>query len=159
MDNLSKYNKNDNLIQLLPIDDVATQKLGHGFYIPSKEQFEELFKYTTFTDYTQEDDESYLNIKDCYGNGLYGRLFTSKINRNKIFFPFAGWASSSNNIHSKFPSIINKQEEGSYWTSILVNDRNNVYKQAYCISFGMSADLIEAVNRNYGANIRPVINL
>ena len=153
-DNLSKYNKNDNLIKLLPIDDVATQKLDNNFYIPTDKQFEELFKYTTFTDYTKEDSEGYLNIK-----GLYGRLFISKINRNKIFFPFAGWVSSFNNIHSKLPSITNKQEEGTYWTSILTNEQNNVCKKAYCISFGMSADPIEAVNRNYGLNIRPVINL
>ena len=159
-DNLSKYNKNDRLTQLLPIDDVATQKLDNNFYIPTVKQFEELFKYTTFTDYTKEDGEAYLNIKDNFGNGLYGRLFISKINGNKIFFPFAGWSSSfNNNKHSKFPSITNKQEEGSYWTSILENDRNNVCKKAYCISFGMTADSIEGVNRNYGLSIRPVINL
>lgn len=67
----------DNLTQLQPEDDIATLLLGPGFHIPTKNECEELISYTTNR---WEDD--YKKIKN-----LAGRVFTSKINGEEVFFP------------------------------------------------------------------------
>ena len=68
---------NDGLNQLLPEDDITTITLGKHFHIPTKEQWEELIKYTTsyWTD-------NYKGIK-----GLAGRVFVSDEVDNEIFIP------------------------------------------------------------------------
>ena len=45
--------------------------------MPTKDELEELTNYTTYEVETI--------------NGVKGMMFTSKINRNKLFIPFAGW--------------------------------------------------------------------
>ena len=68
---------NDGLDQLLPEDDIVTITLGKHFHIPTKEQWEELIKYTT-TYWT----DNYKGIK-----GLAGRVFVSDEVDNEIFIP------------------------------------------------------------------------
>ena len=71
----------DNLTQLEPEDDAAHVKLGKKYYIPTAEDFEELFKYTT-----QEYKRNYCNTKD-----LNGVLFIGKNDNSKtMFIPCAG---------------------------------------------------------------------
>ena len=71
---------NDGLDQLLPEDDIATISLGKHFHIPTKEQWEELIKYTT----TYWAD-NYKGIE-----GLAGRVFVSNKVNNEIFIPKYG---------------------------------------------------------------------
>lgn len=71
----------DNLTQLEPKDDVAHVKLGKKYYIPTGDDFEELFNHTT-----QEYKRNYCKIKD-----LNGVLFTSINDNSKtMFIPCAG---------------------------------------------------------------------
>jgi len=62
---------------LQPEDDVVTITMGENFHIPTKNQFEELIKYTTnyWTD-------NYKGIPN-----LAGKVFISDINDKEIFFP------------------------------------------------------------------------
>ena len=66
----------DNLTQLEPKDDVVHVKLGQNYYIPTAEDFEELFQYTT-----QEYKRNYCKIKN-----LNGVLFIGKNDSNKTMF-------------------------------------------------------------------------
>ena len=71
----------DNLTQLEPEDDIVHIKLGKKYYIPTAEDFEELFQYTT-----QEYKRNYCKIKN-----LNGVLFIGKNDSNKtMFVPCAG---------------------------------------------------------------------
>ena len=112
MDNLTKYNREDGEIILDPEDDAAHVVLGGKWHIPTKEQFKELFDNTT-----NEDSEL---------NGVKGRLFTSKINGNTLFFPYSGSKRSS--------SIIGEGHWSYYWSSSLNSlpyDATVIYSDVY----------------------------
>ena len=71
----------DNLTQLELEDDAVHIKLGQNYYIPTAEDFDELFQYTT-----QEYKMNYCHIKD-----LNGVLFIGKNDISKtMFVPCAG---------------------------------------------------------------------
>ena len=132
----------DNLTQLEPEDDAAYQnkKVGnYKFYIPTKEQFEELAKYTTY-----KTTPNYKGI-----NFLAGCIFTSKINGEELFFPFAGRKDTDD-------EIIYVKTFGYYWSSTLntKNNANAYYLDIYDWHFD-----IDNAERYSGFNIRPVINL
>ena len=79
-DNLTKYNKKeDRKIILDPEDDAAHVVLGGKWHIPTKKQIEELVENT--------------NNEDSELDGVKGKLFTSKINGNTLFFPYSGYKS------------------------------------------------------------------
>ena len=89
----------DNLIELLPEDDVAYQnkKLhNYKFHIPTKEQIDELLKYTTnYWVNNYDPNKTIHDPKDDGGiQGLNGRIFEGK-NRNQLFIPAAGFCYSS----------------------------------------------------------------
>lgn len=74
----SEYGDNyftDDLLELLPGDDVATMSWGADWRMPSKLQFDELL------------DESYTTAERATLNGVKGRKITSKSNGNSIFLP------------------------------------------------------------------------
>lgn len=75
----SKYNYTDAKIILDPEDDAANVIIGNDWNIPTYPQFEELIDY----DNTSWDCDAVLN-------GVSGCLFTSKINGNTLFVPYAG---------------------------------------------------------------------
>ena len=81
-DNLTKYNKKDGKTILDLEDDATNVVLGGEWHIPTIKQIKELFDNTT-------NEESELN-------DVKGRLFTSKINGNTLFFPYSGFKSGSN---------------------------------------------------------------
>ena len=58
-------------------DDAAHVNMGGKWRMPTKDDFEELY------DLTIHEVETI--------NGVQGMLFTSKMNRNKLFIPFADW--------------------------------------------------------------------
>ena len=70
----------DDLIELLPEDDVVTQTYGKHFHMPNEDECNELLKYCTFGW-----KFNYHNIK-----GLNGYVLLSNVNYNTIFIPAAG---------------------------------------------------------------------
>ena len=93
-----KYTTNDGLTTLEPEDDVATQLLGSSAHIPTRDEWQELFDYTTVASETL--------------NGVAGRRFTSTINGNSFFVPYAGYKSGTS---------INSPGSVAYFWSSTVN--------------------------------------
>ena len=73
--NLTKYNQSDGKTVLESADDAATQIMGEGWRMPTKDELKELIDNTT-NEWTQV-------------NGVNGRKFTGS-NGNSIFIPAAG---------------------------------------------------------------------
>ena len=133
-------NKIDNLIELCPEDDAATQNIhlyNFKFHIPTKKQFEELINYTD------------IKYKDSYEDPKtisMGAWLISKINGNKIFFPFG-----------QVKGIKEQFMGGYYWSSTLKPGFNN---NAYHMTIGSNFVKVEhSKERCKGMLIRPVINL
>ena len=150
--NLTKYCEKDGLTQLLPEDDVAYIKQkcrNFKFHIPSKEQVEELLKYTTIS-WTENKKINGKIIKN-----LNGVTFTSKINGNSLFFPAAGYMTGDRTIHEKI--------DGGIWTSTNAFGQDDIvdYNKAYFLFFDLELRLayVDIDYRGKGLNIRPVINL
>ena len=139
---ITKYRLNDEpkLTELQPEDDAAYQNMhfyNFKFHIPTKEQFEELLKYTE--QYVA--GEYYKEELD-----LDGILFISKINGNSIFIPTTGYYKNKE---------IKNLSQGWYLTSSLfAND-----KYANCLSIVDGNAELGVTNRDEGACIRPVIKL
>ena len=70
----------DDLIKLLPEDDVVTQTYGEHFHMPNEDECNELLSYCTY-----KWKKDYHDIK-----GLCGYVLMSNINYNTIFIPAAG---------------------------------------------------------------------
>ena len=79
--------------ELLPEDDAATANWGGKWRMPSKEQVDELIKYT--------------NRVWTVLNGVYGMKFISKFNGNTIFLPASGVVSGID--------FYDVSEKGYYW--------------------------------------------
>ncbi len=137
-----KYNNDDNLINLLPEDDVAYQSkniYNVNCHIPTKEQCEELIKYTT-----SEYQENYNNVE-----GLNGYILTSNINNNEIFLPNAGYRSWRGfNENHVMLSCATRYEKDPYRCYIL-----HYYSEI------TGFILNNASYRTDGFPIRPVVNL
>ena len=127
----------DKLTQLVPTDDIATVT-NSVWRIPTKEDFEELIAGTT---------NSW--VTDYHGiSGLNGRVFTSKVNRNTLFIPAAGYHFGSND------NVV-----GSYcdlWSSSLCLD-GPCY--AYELYFNSGSIRMYGGSRYGGLSVRPVLNL
>ncbi len=80
--------------------DAAHINMGGPWKMPSKKQFEELVEYC--------------DIETCTLNGYRGRRFTSKINGNSIFMPFAGYIYGT--------SLYNRGSSGNYWSSSYISE-------------------------------------
>lgn len=77
-------------------------------------------------------------------NGVNGRLFTSKVNGNTLFFPAAG------NYNGR--SLNRRGSGGNYWTSTYDSAMN-----ALSLNFNnSSADPQYSGNRRYGFSVRAV---
>ena len=130
----------DNLTRLQDEDDAAYQNMhchNFKFHIPTREQFKELI-----------DNTDQLCAKD-YGDvpGLNGKVLVSKINKQKIFFPAAGF------IHNESQDCA--ANAGYYWSSDLSKDEgcsNACYFNIYYYD-------VEDSSRENGFTIRPVCNL
>ena len=144
----------DNLTELLPEDDAAYQKkklCNYKFHIPSKEQCEELIKYTSNYWVKNYDPNKLVhNSENDEGiQGLNGRIFEGKNgNRNQLFIPAAGYR--------RYNGITSVGSECYLWSSslILANPQN-----AYCLDFNSDQICIGSLARYRGLSIRPVVNL
>ena len=141
----------DNLTELLPEDDAAYQnKKLHKFkfHIPTKEQFEELIKYTN-NYWVNNYDSNKLkhNPEDDGGvQGLNGYMFEGK-NGNQLFIPATSYCNSYK---------INNDTEGLLWASSL----NFLFpNNAYSLWFKANYIRTGSMYRCVGLPIRPVINL
>ena len=150
---LTKYCKKDELTQLLPEDDVAYQNkklYNFKFHIPTKEQCEELLKYTNNKWITN------FKFKGKPIKGLNGILFISKINGNSLFFPAAGYMTGE---HTE-----DKRIAGGIWTSTNAFGQDDIvdYHKAYFLHFDRDFSqpaYIDIDYRGRGLNIHPVVNL
>ena len=139
---MKKYNNYDKLINLLPEDDAACQSkniYNNNCHIPTKEQCEELIKYTT-----SEYQENYNGII-----GLNGCILISNVNNNEIFIPEAGyWSWSGFKENCTMVSCATRFEADPYKCYTL-----------YYYSRRTIFILNDALYRTCGFPIRPVINL
>ena len=139
----------DNLTKLLPEDDVAYQfKKCHNFkfHIPTKEQFEELLKYTKNYWVNNYDPNKIKHDPEDDGGiqGLNGRVFEGK-NKNQLFIPAGG-----RHINSRVGT------DCYLWSSSLNIDYPRLVYYLYFHSRNID---IYADDRYNGYSIRPVINL
>ena len=153
--NNSKFGLNgftDNLTQLLPEDDAAYQNkkfYNFKFHIPTKDQYEELLKYTNnYNVNNYNPNKTIHNSKDDDGiQGLNGRVFEGK-NGNQIFIPISGYRSTF--------KISNGVEFCYLWASSL---RLDFTYNAYSLYIGSTGIEVNSSARYIGYSIRPVINL
>lgn len=135
---LSKYNTNssygpvDKKVVLDPEDDVAHEKLGGKWRMPTIDEWNVLSKQCTWT-WTMQ-------------NGVYGQLVTAP-NNNSIFLPAAGYRYN-------YYFVLNA-EYGFYWSSSLTADEP---KDASSLFFSSTGSLVypDGALRWDGLSIRPV---
>ncbi len=120
----------DNLTTLLPEDDAATTNWGTDWRMPTIEEWQELFQYTTHIWTTL--------------NGVHGGLFTAT-NGNSLFLPAAGFRRDD--ILDDFGTRCD------YWSSSLNTDSPNC---ARGITFFSYASGLDNCFRCYGQSVRPV---
>ena len=152
--NNPKYNLNDfvdNLTQLLPEDDAAYQNkdlYNFKFHIPTKDQFEELIKYTD-NYWVNNYDPSKIehNMGDDGGiQGLNGTIFEGN-NGVQMFIPATGFYNCSDECWNGTGCCS--------WSSSLGLRQDT----AYYLNFNSINIKLFTVDRYYGFTIRPVINL
>ena len=151
-----KYGLNgftDNLTQLLPEDDAAYQNkkfLNFKFHIPTKEQCEELLKYTNnYLVNNYDPNKLKHNPEDDGGiQGLMGAVFEGK-NGNQMFIPISGNRSTtlSSGVVHYFCYL---------WSSSI--DLRFPYN-TWCLYIGSSFIEVNGSLRYFDHSIRPVINL
>ena len=160
---ISKYNKQDNLTELLPEDDVAYQnKKLHNFkfHIPTKEQCEELINCTNRY-WIKNYNPNKIKHNPENDKGIYdlnGTLFISKINNAELFIPDANYFDNENYGHNKDLLYIGKKRyDSAFWTAKL-NLSADDYAWA-CIFYNDDNILYGSPwpkNRWAGLPIRPV---
>lgn len=126
-ENIIKYNKIDSLETLEPEEDAATILWGYTWRIPTFPECQELINGCkwSWTD-------------DFNGTGVAGRLGTSKINGNTIFFPLT----------------VKNAESVGYWTSTINTDERS---RSYYMNTGKSKIYITGYDRCWGRNVRAVV--
>ena len=142
----------DNLTKLILEDDVAYQNkkfYNFKFHIPTKEQCEELLKYTNnYLVKNYDPNKIKHNPKNDKGiKGLNGMIFEGK-NGNQMFVPAAGYHSGSN--------IYNEHTYFYLWSSTL---RLDIPYHAYSLYIGSTNIDVNSSARYVAYSIRPVVNL
>ena len=136
----SKYNTSrsygtvDNMTTIEMSDDVARQKWGGSWRMPTKDEFTELINNCTWTWTTL--------------NGVNGYRVTSKkfgYTDRSIFLPAAGCRSGT--------SLDNAGSNGYYWSSSLVT---GIPYNAWTLFFSSGRYSTSSNYRNYGRSVRPV---
>ena len=130
----TKYNDEDDLIELELSDDAAHVNWGGNWRMPTRAEFDELLTNCVWSLPFQND------VEWC--------KVTSKINGNSIILPYSGYRSG-NNIESRTCCC--------YWSSSLCPKGFGDNRSAWhlCVGFSISCDMI-SIARYYGMPIRPV---
>ena len=144
--------RTDDLKELQPKDDAAYQfKKCHNykFHIPTKEQYEELIKYTNNYWVNNYNPNKIIHNpgNDDVIHGLNGRIFKGK-NGNSLFIPAAGYRNGSD--------ICLAGSHCSQWSSSLYLDIPSDAYFLYICSYDIS---VKHNFRCFGFTVRPVINL
>ncbi len=122
----------DDLVVLQPDDDAAKVNWGDGWYIPTREQWDELYQNTNST-WTKRND-------------VNGVLFVAS-NGKSVFMPASGYYRGENN---SSVGIF-----GYYWSGSLFIDNS---RSGYCFTSQQYADFgtSNCNYRCYGLPVRPV---
>ena len=140
-DTLTKYNTSssygtvDNKTVLELADDAARANWGGQWRMPTKEECEELLDNCT--------------LKWVYsykGTGVAGRIVTSNINGNSIFFPAAGCRD--------YDDLNFAGDSGDYWSSSLYAGSPDC---AWYLNFNSDDVDGDGYGRCYGLSVRPVL--
>ena len=131
--NCATLGRNIAIISNDTVLDVAAQKWGAGWRIPTKEDFEELF------------DSKYCSQTWVMVNGINGCLIKSKGNDQELFLPAAGRFIDE--------KCIGSGERGYYWTATPY--KNNLQCANY-LNIYKEGDSITYAYRYKGLSIRPV---
>ncbi len=131
----TKYEKN---YKLVAKDDVATIKLGNGWRIPTKDEWQELIDNC---DCTWTDNYNNTNVAGC--------IIVSKENSNQIFLPASGYYQSS---------LVRFNSHCYYTTSDLCNYTDARSTKGYLFVFTNSFTVprLSEHYRFFGTSIRPV---
>ncbi len=116
--------------------DVATMVWGDPWRMPSDDQFAELIDNCTYISTTV--------------NNVRGMMFTSKVNRRRIFFPASGYRNNT--------GTYSKDETGYYWsgTQSTKYESDALTIALYCRGYSKVNRF--GTNRISGHTIRPVSN-
>ena len=123
------------LIGNIPVNatyDAARANLGGSWRMPTAFELKELYDNCTSKWVTQD--------------GVYGRLFISKINGNSVFFPAAGGYYGT--------TLTYEELFGRYWSSSIVLQ---TYVQYLCLH-NKNASYQHYSNRTHGFTVRAVLD-
>lgn len=110
--------------------DAARVILGAPWRMPTSAEFKELSDNCTTVWTTRK--------------GVYGRLFTSKVNGETIFFPAAGYYNGT--------SLTDRGSYGIFWSSSYISETNA--RDLYINSSGVGSQ--DGSPRHYGITVRAV---
>lgn len=181
--NIIKYNSTDKLQQLLPEDDAATVLLGKEWRTPTPQEFRALIVNTwTSEQDTSSILECFLNCKDSITNtsfviNLYqnteynlsnpsfstkdtstiveGITFKSKVTKEELYLPCAGFCSGQNVINSYEGRY---EGRAMYMSSYTYTITSYVSVTCLIISLLGASNIGKADNRFQGIHIRPIYN-
>ena len=112
--------------------DAAHAYMGGKWRMPTNAEYQELIDKCNVTWTT-----------DYNGTGVKGRIFTSKINGNSVFFPASGYCNGS--------SVYRAGSYGHYWSSSW-----NSSGYAWSLYFSSGSVYVSSVGRYYGQSVRGV---
>lgn len=161
----TKYNREDELNQLLPEDDIVTQTYKDSrYHIPTLDQAQELIDNTDLYCINKTKPFDYANgipPFETYGDYNEGWLLVSKINGRYIYIPHTGHYEGRRIIYDDTPST-------SLWTSTVCDHRSAMADSfntcAQTLSFCTGASwrtrlrYIYGMYKHHGLQIRPVFN-
>ena len=112
--------------------DAAHVNLGGNWRMPTKDEYQELL-----------DNCNVVWTDDYNGTGIKGRIFTSNINGNSVFFPAAGGCDYS--------SVGGVGSYGDYWSASWDSSSD-----AWRLGFNSGSQDLLSYNRYYGISVRGV---
>ena len=112
--------------------DATHVNLGGNWRMPTKDEWKELIDNTT---------QTWTN--DYNGTGVAGKVFTSKVNGNSVFFPAAGNCNDS--------SVDGVGSGGYFWSASWVSS-----SRAWCLYFGSRSRYLSDYSRYCGCSVRGV---
>ena len=112
--------------------DAAHVNMGGNWRMPTEAEFQELI-----------DNCDVMWTEDYNGTGVAGCIFTSRVNRNSVFFPAAGYCDHS--------SVRRVGSNGSYWSA---SWRSSSY--AWYLDFNSGSQDQSSSYRYFGQSVRGV---
>lgn len=134
--NFTKYNNTDGKKVLDLCDDAAHIHMFGKWHMPTDEQIRELIKNT-----------ENIWVTDYNNSGSNGRLFTSKRNGEKLFFPACGFLFAE--------GYYGLNKSGNFWSSSVDNYCSDCGRDLW---FGTVSISTVKVNRTLGLCVRGVFN-